>query len=79
VHISDGFDLDREHDVADQSVHRNVVIAGGEVPLHQWIDAIGSTGYDGWWVSEMFGDKANEHDFLKVATTMRNPLDIMVS
>ncbi|WP_257879662.1 sugar phosphate isomerase/epimerase family protein [Kocuria flava] len=79
AHISDGLDLDREHDVPDQSVHRNVVIGGGAIPLQEWIDAIKSTGYEGWWVSEMFSDKANEHDFLKVATTMRNLLDIMTS
>ena len=79
VHISDGLDLDRVNDVPDQSVHRNVVIGGGAIPLQEWIDAIKSTGYDGWWVSEMFSDKANEHDFLKVATTMRNLLDIMAS
>lgn len=79
VHISDGLDLDRKNDVPDQSVHRNVVIGGGAIPLQEWIDAIKSTGYDGWWCSEMFSDKANEHDFLKVATTMRNLLDIMIS
>ncbi|WP_238986077.1 sugar phosphate isomerase/epimerase family protein [Kocuria sp. SM24M-10] len=79
AHISDGLDLDRENDVPDQSVHRNVVIGGGAIPLQEWIDAIKSTGYDGWWCSEMFSDKANEHDFLKVATTMRNLLDIMIS
>lgn len=79
VHISDGLDLDRVNEVPDQSVHRNVVIGGGAIPLQEWIDAIKSTGYDGWWCSEMFSDKANEHDFLKVATTMRNLLDIMIS
>ena len=79
VHISDGFDLDREKDVPDQSVHRNVVIGGGAIPLQEWVDAVKSTGYDGWWCSEMFADKANEHDFLKVATTMRNLLDILIS
>ena len=79
VHISDGLDLDRENDVPDQSVHRNVVIGGGAIPLQEWVDAVKSTGYDGWWCSEMFSDKANEHDFLKVATTMRNLLDILIS
>lgn len=79
VHISDGLDLDRANDVPDQSVHRNVVIGGGAIPLQEWVDAVKTTGYDGWWVSEMFSDKANEHDFLKVATTMRNLLDILVS
>ncbi|KSU66155.1 sugar phosphate isomerase/epimerase family protein [Arthrobacter sp. NIO-1057] len=79
AHISDGLDLDREHEVPTQDVHRNVVIGGGAIPLQQWVDAIKSTGYDGWWVSEMFSDRANEHDFHKVASTMRNLLDIMTS
>ncbi|GAA4775507.1 sugar phosphate isomerase/epimerase family protein [Microbacterium gilvum] len=79
AHISDGLDLDRERDVPDQSVHRNVVIGGGAIPLQEWVDAIKSTGYDGWWVSEMFSDKANEHDFLEVATTIRGLLHILVS
>ena len=79
AHISDGLDLDRRHEVPAQDVHRNVVIGGGAIPLQQWVDAIKSTGYDGWWVSEMFSDRANEHDFHKVASTMRNLLDIMVS
>ncbi|WP_236995220.1 sugar phosphate isomerase/epimerase family protein [Glutamicibacter halophytocola] len=79
AHISDGLDLDRERDVPAQDVHRNVVIGGGAIPLQQWVDAIKSTGYDGWWVSEMFSDRANEHDFHKVASTMRNLLDIMIS
>ncbi|NIZ90944.1 sugar phosphate isomerase/epimerase family protein [Kineococcus rubinsiae] len=79
VHLSDGLDLDREHDVADQGLHRNVVIGGGAIPLQQWVEAVKSTGYDGWWVSEMFSDRANEHDPLVVATTMRNLLAILVS
>ncbi|MDN3310264.1 sugar phosphate isomerase/epimerase family protein [Microbacterium oryzae] len=79
AHISDGLSLDRERDVPDQSVHRNVMIGGGAIPLQEWVDAIKSTGYDGWWVSEMFSDKANEHDFLEVATTIRGLLHILVS
>lgn len=79
VHISDGLDLDRVHEVADQNVHRDVVIGGGAIPLQQWVDAVKSTGYDGWYASEMFSTKASEHDPLTVATTMRNLLDILVS
>lgn len=79
VHLSDGLELDREHEVPDQSVHRNVVIGGGAIPLQEWVDAVKSTGYDGWWVSEQFSDKANEHDFLEVARTIHGLLKILVS
>jgi sugar phosphate isomerase/epimerase len=78
VHLSDGLDLDREHDVADQSLHRNVVIGGGAIPLQQWVDAIKETGYDGWWVTEMFSDRANEQDPAMVARTMRDLTAILV-
>lgn len=79
VHLSDGLDLDRAHDVPDQSVHRNVVIGGGSIPLQQWVDAIKSTGYDGWWVTEMFSDRANEQDPALVARAMRDLTAILVS
>jgi len=79
VHVSDGRDLDRERDVPQQDIYRDVVIGGGAIPLQEWIDAVKSTGYDGWFATEMFSTKANEHDPLKVAITMRNLLDILVS
>ncbi|SDQ32433.1 Sugar phosphate isomerase/epimerase [Curtobacterium sp. UNCCL20] len=79
VHLSDGLDLDRAHDVPDQSVHRNVVIGGGSIPLQQWVDAVKATGYDGWWVTEMFSDRANEQDPALVARTMRDLTAILVS
>ncbi|WP_432522788.1 sugar phosphate isomerase/epimerase family protein [Kineococcus sp. SYSU DK006] len=79
VHLSDGLDLDRAHDVPDQSRHRNVVIGGGSIPLQQWVDAVKATGYDGWWVTEMFSDRANEHDPAVVARIMRDLTAILVS
>lgn len=78
VHVSDGLDLDRTTEVPDQSVHRNVVIGGGSIPLQQWVDAVKSTGYDGWWVSEMFSTRADEQDPLAVATAVRTLLATMV-
>jgi len=78
VHLSDGLDLDRATDVPDQGRHRNVVIGGGSIPLQQWVDAIKSTGYDGWWVSEMFSTRADEQDPLAMATAVRTLLATLV-
>lgn len=78
VHISDGLDLDRATEVPDQNHHRNVVIGGGSIPLQQWVDAIKSTGYDGWWVSEMFSTKADEQDPMAMATAVRTLLATLV-
>ncbi len=78
VHVCDGRDLDRARDVPDQSVHRDVVIGGGSIPLQEWADAVKSTGYDGAWATEMFSTKAAEGDLLEVARTMRGLLGILV-
>ncbi|WP_123507185.1 sugar phosphate isomerase/epimerase [Frondihabitans sp. PhB188] len=78
VHLSDGLDLDRENDVPDQSHHRDVVIGGGAIPLQQWVDAVKSTGYDGWWVSEMFSTRADEQDPQAIASAMRTLIATMV-
>ncbi|MGU3647274.1 sugar phosphate isomerase/epimerase family protein [Microbacterium sp. C23T] len=79
VHVCDGLDLDRENDVPDQTVHRDVVPGGGAIPLQEWVDAVKSTGYDGWWAPEMFSTKTSESDPLLVASTMRGLLEILVS
>lgn len=79
VHVCDGLDLDRENDVPDQTVHRDVVPGGGAIPLQGWVDAVKSTGYDGWWAPEMFSTKASESEPLLVASTMRGLLEILVS
>lgn len=79
VHVSDGLDLDRQTEVPDQSVHRDVVNGGGSIPLQLWVDAVKSTGYDGWYCSEMFSTRANEQDLALVASTMRGLLQILVS
>lgn len=78
VHLSDGLDPDRATEVPDQSVHRNVVIGGGAIPLQQWVDAVKSTGYNGWWVSEMFSTRANEQDPMAIASAIRTLLATMV-
>lgn len=78
VHVSDGLAIDRAKEVPDQSKHRNVVNGGGCIPLQEWVDAIKSTGYDGWYCSEMFSDRANEHEMGMVAQTMKNLLTILI-
>ncbi|RMA44270.1 xylose isomerase [Bifidobacterium sp. wkB338] len=78
VHVSDGLEIDRGREVPNQDVHRNVVNGGGCIPLQEWIDAIKATGYDGWYCSEMFSDRANEHEMGMVAQTMKNLLTIMI-
>jgi sugar phosphate isomerase/epimerase len=53
-------------------------VGAGHIPLQDWVDAVKSTGYDGWWVTEIFSTKANEHEFLLVAETMRGLTQLLV-
>lgn len=76
VHVCDGIPVPAG-EIPDQGVSRNVMTGGGSIPLQEWVDAVKATGYDGWYASEIFCDKANEFDFLEVATTLRNLMHIL--
>lgn len=78
VHVCDGIPVPAG-EIPDQGVSRNVMTGGGSIPLQEWVDAVKATGYDGWYASEIFCDKANEFDFLEVATTLRNLMHILVA
>ena len=78
VHVCDGIPVPAG-EIPDQGVSRNVMTGGGSIPLQAWVDAVKATGYDGWYASEIFCDKANEFDFLEVATTLRNLMHILVA
>ena len=43
VHVSDSLAIDRDTEVPDQDVHRDVLIGGGCIPLQEWIDAVNGT------------------------------------
>lgn len=78
VHVCDGVPVP-EGEIPDQSISRNVWTGGGSIPLQEWVDAVKSTGYDGWWCSEIFHDKSAEFGFEQVATTLRSNLEILIA
>lgn len=78
VHVCDGVPVPAG-EIPDQGASRNVWTGGGSIPLQEWVDAVKSTGYDGWYCSEIFCDKTAELDFLLVAQTLRATMEILVS
>ncbi len=34
----------------------------GEIPLQEWVDAVRSTGFDGWWDNELYSPPHWERD-----------------
>ncbi|GAA4770871.1 sugar phosphate isomerase/epimerase family protein [Microbacterium gilvum] len=79
VHVSDATPIDLAREVPNVADHRDVIIGGGAIPLQEWVDAVKATGYDGWWVTEMFSTRADEHEFGDVARTMRGLVELLVS
>jgi sugar phosphate isomerase/epimerase len=57
---------------------REVWTGGGHIPLQDWIDAVVSTGYAGWWSTEMFAPQFAERDPLHVARLLQENLRIMI-
>jgi sugar phosphate isomerase/epimerase len=78
VHVCDGIPVP-PGEVPTQEQSRNVWTGGGSIPLQEWIDAVKSTGYDGWYATEIFCDKSAELSFTQVAATLRNTLSILLA
>jgi sugar phosphate isomerase/epimerase len=53
---------------------REVWPGGGNIPLKAWVDAVISTGYDGWWSPELHSPKHWELDPFDVAASLREYL-----
>ncbi|KAA8815784.1 sugar phosphate isomerase/epimerase [Bifidobacterium callitrichos] len=79
VHVSDGLWLDPATTVADMGIYRNVILGGGVIPLQEWIDAIKSTGFDGWYCPEIFSDRASEQDLRMIARLMHDMVAVLIN
>ena len=77
VHVCDGLCVP-EGEIPDQSVSRNVWTGGGDIPLQEWVDACRSTGYDGYYCSEIFCARLAELDNDFVASTLRKTLTMLL-
>lgn len=77
VHVCDGLHVP-VGEVPDQGISRNVWTGAGDIPLHEWVDAVRSTGYDGWYCSEIFCDRVAELDDELVASSLRNTIAMLL-
>ncbi|MDR2636910.1 MAG: sugar phosphate isomerase/epimerase [Zoogloeaceae bacterium] len=76
VHLCDGLEFDRRKPPLEPEL-RDVWLGEGAIPLKEWIDAVKSTGYDGWYTCETFCRRAFEEDPLKTAVTIKNYMDYL--
>lgn len=57
---------------------RDVYTGEGVIPLKEWVSAVLSTGYDGWWSCEFFSKKHWEMDPRETAGNLRNYLSALL-
>ncbi|MGR5285928.1 sugar phosphate isomerase/epimerase family protein [Vibrio maritimus] len=70
VHISDGARPELGAAWPDERELRGHFIGHGDIPLQEWVDAIQSTGYKGYYSGEYLNDQMWEQDYHDVATKM---------
>jgi sugar phosphate isomerase/epimerase len=51
----------------------------GLIPLREWVDAIRSTGFDGWWSCELLGPLFWEMEPGELARAARTELTEMLA
>jgi len=67
VHIADGFRPAKGNPWPPETELRGALPGDGEVPLQEWIDAVGSTGYDGYFSGEILNPRLWEADLTAIA------------
>lgn len=75
VHLCDGFRPAEGDPWVDERELRGVLPGDGDLPVQEWVDAIRSTGYDGFVSGEFLNQKLWEEDHLQVATEMRRRIE----
>lgn len=77
VHVCDS--LRHDGGLPDEPVLRDVATGAGVLRLQDWVDAVKSTGYVGWWSGELFCRKDHQDDSFKVAAGMKALLEGLIN
>ena len=70
VHLSDGKRPAVNEPWVDERQLRGYLLGDGEIPLQEWVDAIESTGYEGFYSGEFLNDQLWEADHYEIAESM---------
>jgi sugar phosphate isomerase/epimerase len=68
VHVADGFRPDEGAPWVDETLLRGALPGDGEIPIKEWIDAVRSTGYDGFYSGEILCHKLWEANLSEIAS-----------
>jgi sugar phosphate isomerase/epimerase len=70
VHISDGHRPDIGQPWVNEKLLRGYLVGEGKIPLQECVDAIKSTGYEGFYSGEFLSDQLWESDHYCIAEAM---------
>lgn len=68
VHVCDS--LPFAGGIPDEGILRDVPTGAGALVLQDWVDAVKSTGYEGWWSCELFCRRQQQDDSFAVAVDL---------
>lgn len=74
IHFCDGKKQPRDTQW-DETILRGYYPGDGDIPIRDWVDAVKSTGYDGYWSCELVSAKHWEDDVFEVASAMSKAMD----
>ena len=75
VHLCDGFRPAAGAAWPDERELRGCLPGDGDLPVREWMDAVKSTGYDGFVSGEFLNQRLWEEDLLDVALRMRERME----
>ncbi|MGF1875315.1 sugar phosphate isomerase/epimerase [Photobacterium frigidiphilum] len=78
VHLSDGKRPANGQPWVDEKELRGYILGEGDIPLQEWVEAIKSTGYDGFYSGEFLNDQLWESDHYDIAEAMLNGMKTLV-
>jgi len=67
VHIADGFRPAEGEDWVEETELRGALPGDGDIPLQEWVDAVVSTGYDGFYSGEILCHRLWEANLSDIA------------
>jgi sugar phosphate isomerase/epimerase len=77
IHFCDGKRQPRDTEW-DETILRGYYPGEGDIPIGEWVDAVKTTGYDGYWSCELVSAKYWEDDVFEVASTMSKAMDTYI-
>ncbi|MDO4582471.1 MAG: sugar phosphate isomerase/epimerase family protein [Planctomycetia bacterium] len=61
-----------------EEIFRDVAFYEGEIPIHDWVEAVKATGFQGWWAYETFSKREAEEEVREFAKYVHGELKKLV-